>query len=199
MGGKMLNSKEALEKLKEGHEKFKRHETMPVPSAELLKDLALNGQHPFAVVITCSDSRVVPEYIFHALPGDIFTIRTAGQVISDIEMGSIEYAVDHLGTRLIVVLGHTHCGAVHGACEPHEHCSCHLGKLLSMVEPSVNAAQNQCSDHTNLTAKAEDIHIENMLKTIQSNPILNTVQGIIMAGAKYDIDTGTILYWKGID
>ena len=192
----MINAQDALDKLKLGHEKFKSHEPMPVPSAELLKDLALHGQHPFAVVVTCSDSRVVPEYLFHVLPGDIFTIRTAGQVISDIEMGSIEYAVDHLGTRLIVVLGHTHCGAVHGACEPHDNCSCHLGALLSLVEPSVKTAKSQNCSHDELAAKAEDIHIENMVKTILSNPVLKNIKDIGLVGAKYDIETGSIVYWN---
>ena len=192
----MINAQESLERLKRGHEAFKLHEPIPVPSEALLKDLALHGQHPFAVVVTCSDSRVVPEYIFHALPGDIFTIRTAGQVISDIEMGSIEYAVDHLGARLIVVLGHTHCGAVHGACEPHENCSCQLGALLSLVEPSVNAARAQCCGHHELASKAEDIHIENMVKAIRSNDLMMRVKDVGLVGAKYDIETGSVVYWN---
>ncbi len=191
----MTDANVALERLKNGHQKYIANEPIPAPSMDLLKDLAVNGQHPFAVVVTCSDSRVVPEFIFHCQPGDIFTIRTAGQVISDIEMGSIEYAVDHLGTRLVVVLGHTHCGAVHGACEPHEHCSCNLGALLSLVEPSVQAARCQCSDDKEIIAKAEDLNIRNMVKTITDNPVLTNIKDLRIVGAKYDIDKGEIIYW----
>ncbi|MDE5602174.1 MAG: carbonic anhydrase [Clostridia bacterium] len=74
-----------------------------------------NGQHPYAVVVTCSDSRVIPEAIFSAGIGELFVIRVAGNVIGEHELGSIEYAVEHLGCKLIVVLGHTHCGAVGAA------------------------------------------------------------------------------------
>ncbi|MCX7971435.1 MAG: carbonic anhydrase, partial [Negativicutes bacterium] len=70
------------------------------------------GQHPFAVVVSCSDSRVPPEIVFDCGIGDLFVIRTAGEVVEDVEMGSIEYAVNHLGVKLVVVLGHTECGAV---------------------------------------------------------------------------------------
>ncbi len=192
----MLNADEALEKLKTGHQKYINQEPLPAPSKERLNELATEGQHPYAVVVTCSDSRVVPELIFHNQPGDIFTIRTAGQVISSIEMGSIEYAVDHLHTRLIVVLGHSHCGAVHGACEPHEHCSCNLGSLLSLVEPSVELAKKQCTDETDLPAKAEDLNIDNMMNLIQDNPALNSIKDLKIFGAKYDIEKGEIIYWK---
>ena len=191
----MIDANAALERLQQGHRKYVDKAPIPAPSNDLIRDLATNGQHPFAVVVTCSDSRVIPEFIFHAQPGDIFTIRTAGQVISAIEMGSIEYAVDHLGTRLVVVLGHTHCGAVHGACEPHEHCSCNLGALLSLVEPSVNAARSQCCDDNEVIAKAEDLNIRNMVKTITDNPILAGIEDLKIVGAKYDIDKGEIVYW----
>lgn len=83
-----------------------------------------NGQHPFAVVVTCSDSRVSPEILFDEGIGDLFVIRTAGNLMGDLELGSIEYAVEHLGATLVVVLGHTECGAVKafvegGACGGH--------------------------------------------------------------------------------
>ena len=76
---------------------------------------AEEGQHPYAVVITCSDSRVVPEVVFSAGIGDLFVIRVAGNVIDSHQLGSIEYAAEHLGCRLVLVLGHTHCGAVDAA------------------------------------------------------------------------------------
>jgi carbonic anhydrase len=78
-----------------------------------LRDNLVKGQHPEVLVITCSDSRVVPEFIFNASLGDIFVIRTAGNVINDGELATVEYAIEHLKVKRIIVLGHTHCGAVH--------------------------------------------------------------------------------------
>ena len=77
------------------------------------RDELVKGQHPEVLVITCSDSRVVPEYIFNCSLGDIFVIRTAGNVINEGELATVEYAIEHLKVKRIVVLGHTHCGAVH--------------------------------------------------------------------------------------
>ena len=77
------------------------------------RDALVKGQHPEVLVITCSDSRVVPEIIFNCSLGDLFVIRTAGNVINEGELATIEYAIDHLKAKSIVVLGHTHCGAVH--------------------------------------------------------------------------------------
>ena len=78
-----------------------------------LRDNLVKGQHPEVLVITCSDSRVVPEFIFNASLGDIFVIRTAGNVINVGELATVEYAIEHLKVKRIIVLGHTHCGAVH--------------------------------------------------------------------------------------
>ena len=97
-------------KLLEGNEQF----VSSFKNKELLKELT-NGQHPKAIVITCSDSRVVPELIFSQTFGDIFVIRTAGNVINEGELASVEYGIEHLQVPLVVVLGHTHCGAVHAA------------------------------------------------------------------------------------
>ena len=77
------------------------------------RDELVKGQHPEALVITCSDSRVVPEFIFNCSLGDIFVIRTAGNVVNEGELATVEYAIEHLKVKRIVVLGHTHCGAVH--------------------------------------------------------------------------------------
>ncbi|KAH3756127.1 carbonic anhydrase [Pelomyxa schiedti] len=109
---------EVLQRLSEGNQRF----VAGTPAAKDLvhrrQELA-SGQHPVAVIVTCSDSRVCPEYIFDQSLGDLFVIRTAGNVVDDVELGSIEYAVEHLHSHLIVVLGHTACGAVTAACTPH--------------------------------------------------------------------------------
>ena len=112
----MISANEAINSLKEGN---KRYLTEQTGSGDISPAVRLrtfqNGQQPYAIVIACSDSRVIPESIFCAGIGELFTIRLAGNVIDDHQLGSIEYAVEHLGTNLVVVLGHTGCGAVDAA------------------------------------------------------------------------------------
>ena len=111
-----VTAAEALEMLRKGNLEYLSSEKCngDISPARRTDTLA-NGQHPYAVIVTCSDSRVVPEYVFNADIGDLFVIRVAGNVIDDHQLGSVEYAAEHLGIRLIVVLGHDHCGAVDAA------------------------------------------------------------------------------------
>ncbi|MBQ0078422.1 MAG: carbonic anhydrase [Eubacterium sp.] len=112
----MLNANEAILKLKEGNEKFvKCEQGIGDVSMLIRKRTADAGQHPYAIIITCSDSRVIPESIFNAGIGDLFVIRVAGNVMDNHQLGSVEYAAEHLDAKLIVVLGHTMCGAVDAA------------------------------------------------------------------------------------
>ena len=112
----MISANEAINRLKEGNKKYLTEKTGSgdISPAVRLRTFQ-NGQQPYAIVIACSDSRVIPESIFCAGIGELFTIRLAGNVIDDHQLGSIEYAVEHLGTNLVVVLGHTRCGAVDAA------------------------------------------------------------------------------------
>ena len=111
-----MNASEALKKLKAGNLTYLAAKISGGDvSPELREKTCAEGQHPFAIVVTCSDSRVMPEAIFSAGIGDLFVIRVAGNVIDDHQLGSIEYAASHLGSRLVVVLGHDHCGAVDAA------------------------------------------------------------------------------------
>lgn len=136
----------ALQRLKEGNEIY-LNTAVGVgdvsPSRRL--DTAQNGQHPFAVVVSCADSRVIPEAIFSCGIGDLFVIRVAGNVVGNVELGSIEYAVEHLGCRLVVVLGHTGCGAVDAALRPNdgfvrhitEEIKCGIGSECDAIRASV--------------------------------------------------------------
>ena len=111
-----VSAEEALELLREGNRRYLETEAgIGDVSQSVRKETFENGQHPYAIIVTCSDSRVIPEAIFSAGVGDLFVIRIAGNVIDDHQLGSIEYAAEHLGCELIVVLGHTHCGAVDAA------------------------------------------------------------------------------------
>lgn len=108
-----LSAAEALEKLKEGNKLYLASDTNPGDISKKIRQATCDGgQSPYAIVVTCSDSRVIPEAVFSAGIGELFVIRVAGNVMDNHQIGSVEYAADHLGSKLLVILGHTHCGAV---------------------------------------------------------------------------------------
>src|SRR5690606_34992881 len=128
-------SKKPLERLLDGNKRFEEnHPIHPDQTLDRVRDLQ-QGQHPFAVIISCSDSRVPPELIFDQGLGDLFVIRNAGNIISDYELGSVEYAVEHLDTKLIVVLGHKQCGAI-GAFIEHKNDSIqnHIQQIINYIK-----------------------------------------------------------------
>lgn len=129
-----VSADDALEKLKSGNRIYVEaldHERDLSP--ERIRDLFENGQKPFATVITCADSRVVPEHIFMTGLGEIFVIRVAGNVVGDVEAASAVYACKHLHTRLLLVLGHTHCGAIKAALDGE------AGAVAAVTERIANA------------------------------------------------------------
>ena len=134
----------AVERLLKGNQRYAAYAPIhPDESRTRRKELKA-GQHPYAVVITCSDSRVSPELVFDQGLGDIFVIRTAGNIMGDIELGSIEYAVEHLQTPLVMVVGHEGCGAIN-AYVKKEHVSGHLKTIIDSIaaEQEVQALQQK--------------------------------------------------------
>src|SRR5206468_8165278 len=123
------------------------------------------AQHPFAIVLGCADSRTAPEIVFDQNIGDLFVVRTAGNLVDEHALGSIEYAVDHLGVRLIVVLGHTRCGAVTAALAS-DTAPGHVQSLVRDIQPAVKAAKSKDRDVTNVAIAenarlmANEIHTE---------------------------------------
>ena len=144
---------QGLQKLIEGNQRFMRGEAhFPTVCKETLADLA-KGQHPFATILGCSDSRVPPELIFDADFGELFIVRVAGNVISPEVMGSLQYAGAHLCTPLFVVLGHEGCGAVKAALETklggHEHLS-RIQTLVNSILPGLPDVSSQVSEEEQL-------------------------------------------------
>ena len=116
-----LSADEALERLRQGNARYLNvNQAQGDVSPELRQQTFREGQHPYAIVLACSDSRVIPEAIFSAGIGDLFVIRVAGNVVGPIELASAVYACEHLHTRLLLVLGHTHCGAIKAALDGEE-------------------------------------------------------------------------------
>lgn len=141
---KQISAKEALQKLKDGNRRYlsQNHSGGDV-SAEIRKETALNGQRPYAIIIGCSDSRAIPEIIFDAGIGDLFVIRVAGNVIDSHQLGSIEYAVEHLGVSLVLVLGHDNCGAVNAAM--HHSPDGHIKFITDEILEAIGAEQSALS------------------------------------------------------
>ncbi len=158
-------------------------------------DLSENGQKPYAVVITCSDSRVPPELIFNSGLGELFTIRTAGNVVADFETGSVEYGVDHLGAPLIVVMGHTKCGAVAGAIEGHA--EGHVEDIIHDIAPSVEQARQNAQNDAQIASLAEEYNVQNSIAKLRESEILKKAEAegkVKIVGALYDITTGAVRY-----
>ena len=146
-----LNEK-GLEELLEGNRRFSEGErTCPNASPTRRREVA-EGQNPFAVVIACSDSRVPPEILLDRGIGDLFVIRTAGNVIDDAALGSIEYAVEHLGVRLVLVMGHTRCGAVCAALQNSGAEGC-IGSVTKALLPAIEDARCLEGDTYDLAAR----------------------------------------------
>ncbi|MBQ6510160.1 MAG: hypothetical protein IJI07_11855 [Flexilinea sp.] len=169
---------EAIEKLNSGNRQY-----LLTSDKNLLGNTAKNGQHPYAIVICCSDSRVIPEQIFSAAIGDLFVIRVAGNVLDNHQLGSIEYAAAHLGCSLIVMLGHTHCGAVDAAL------SGHTDGFISYITDDIREAVGDEKDPLQ-AARLNVLHgVRRIRDEFSEHP---EIAGITVRGALYDIETGTV-------
>lgn len=168
----------SIDKLNTGNQKYLRTADKP-----LMKDTAKNGQHPYAIVICCSDSRVIPEQIFSASIGDLFVIRVAGNVLDKHQLGSIEYAAAHLGCSLIVMLGHTHCGAVDAAL------SGHADGFISYITEDVLEAVGEERDPLK-AVRLNVLHgVDRIRKEFAEHPEIGKID---VRGAVYDIECGTV-------
>jgi carbonic anhydrase len=186
---------EAISKLKEGNGRYTSGNLQhPGQTAERRTELA-KTQHPFATILSCSDSRVPPEIVFDQGLGDLFIVRVAGNVVNDEGMGSIEYSVDHLGTRLILVLGHQRCGAVDAARETiaaKGKAPGHIESLVTAIKPAV---EETAKDDLDATIKANVKHVVQALRS--STPILKAEVDsgkIQVIGGYYSLDTGAVTF-----
>ena len=140
--GKVVAPATALKRLQEGNKHFISTKTSSHKPTAAKRHETAKEQHPFAVIVGCADSRVSPEILFDQNIGDLFVIRTAGELVDNYALGSIEYAVEHLGARLIVVMGHESCGAVKAAMSSGS-APGHIGNLVHDIQPAVELAKTQ--------------------------------------------------------
>lgn len=181
---------DALEMLQEGNHRFAKGESSRPHQTVARREAVAKKQTPFAVIVTCSDSRLTPEFIFDQGIGDLFVVRVAGNTIDKVAMGSIQYAIEHLGSRLIVVMGHERCGAVDAALAG--------GKLPGDL-PSVVAPIKPACDHAHQAGKeglefAIRQNVRNMVRKLsQQDPIIKklvTKEEVQVTGMRYDLESG---------
>ncbi len=188
-----------IQKLEEGNKRFAAGKPVhPDETLERLRELK-KGQHPFAIVVSCSDSRVPAELVFDQGLGDIFSIRTAGNVMGDYELGSIEYAVEHLGCKLVIVMGHKDCGALKAFIKSEGHYD-HLDHIKKIIEYIENEEEEKnLSRHHKLNLdKAIKANIEHGVTALKTaEPILKEfykAKKVAIIGALYDIETGKVTF-----
>ena len=180
------SSDEALQILKEGNARFATDKSVLRNINAERRESLKNGQNPYAVIVSCSDSRVTPTTVFNAGLGELFDIRLAGNVVDDDALGSIEYAVEHLNTPLIVVMGHQSCGAVtatYNEVVKGEKVSGNMESFVKKITPSVN--KNGTIDdaiHTNIDMVVKEISEDKGIKTLIDQGKVKVV------GAYYDLN-----------
>ncbi len=159
---------ESLQKLLEGNARFNSGKSMNCNSNQERLDELSNGQKPFAVILTCADSRVSPEIVYDAGLGDLFVIRIIGNIADQSSIASIQYAVEHLGSRLLVVMGHEKCGAVTAAFETHQH-SEEINGVLAEIKPAIENVKSTAGD---LIKNAVIENAKMVVEKLNHNPLL---------------------------
>ena len=198
-----MTPQKSLEYLKEGNLRFQNNLKANRNLLEQVNDTS-DGQFPFATILSCIDSRVSAELVFDQGLGDIFSVRIAGNFVNEDILGSMEFACKLAGTKLIVVLGHTSCGAVKGACDHAE--MGNLTKLIQKITPAVNAVTEpkdpslRNSSNSEFVDHVAEVNVQLTIDRIHAeSPILSEMEKngeIMIIGAMYDINNGAVTFFE---
>ncbi|MFT4814621.1 MAG: carbonic anhydrase [Pseudohongiellaceae bacterium] len=199
----MIPADEALQRLRQGNETFRSGKGFHLETETLLKLNSQKEQNPFAIILGCSDSRVPAEIVFGQGIGDLFVIRVAGNIVAPSQIASIEFAAENFGTRLVVVLGHSRCGAVQATLEqldrPVANSSPHLYSIVDRIRPAVENLPQSGSDE-DLMSRAVRSNIEASVNNLQlGSDILKDLvaeKGLMIVGAEYCLDTGLVDFFE---
>jgi carbonic anhydrase len=204
----MLTARDALERLREGNRRFASSlSTSGETPSHVRRAELVSGQEPFAIVLGCSDSRVPAEIVFDQGLGDLFVIRIAGNIIAPSGVGSVEFAAARFGTRLVVVLGHSSCGAVVATLEelrgtPQAQ-SRNLRSIVDRVRPAVEklVAEAGSENPEDLLQRAVRANILAAVDQLQhGSPLVEQLvrqEGLLVAGAEYSLETGVVTFLEG--
>jgi carbonic anhydrase len=197
--GPGITADEALKKLLDGNRNFLASRlTLGDSSGPTARRAVAAGQKPYAIILCCSDSRVPPEIIFDKGLGEIFVVRVAGNVPDPVVLGSIEYAAEHFGSPLIVVLGHSRCGAVIASVEAKGRPHGNIGAIIKKIAPAVKKAREDARGATD--ADLVELAINNNIKMVvkslvDQSPVIRSLVGkgkVKIVGAKYELDDGKV-------
>lgn len=198
-----MSPREALDILVEGNTRFTNNYSDD-KNYQSLMNITLDKQHPFASFLSCSDSRAPVELLFDQALGDIFSVRLAGNIASDKAIGSLEFSSKYLGSKLIVVMGHTSCGAVKAACDDFR--EGHIGEIINFIKPSirhektVTNPEDRCSKNADFVEKINVLNVKHQIETIvRQSDILNDMieaRQIAIVGAIYDLKTGKVNFFE---
>ena len=186
-----VSAPDALARLQAGNARYVA-DRLQRPNADSTRRLQLaGGQKPFSVVLACADSRVVPELIFDAGLGDLFVIRVAGNILDTAVLGSIEYAIGHLDTKLVLVVGHQSCGAVAAAVagDPTDD---HIDELIEAIAPAVEIARAMDGDLLVNAVEANARMVADNLRTSQPVMARHVAEDVQVLAALYSLDTGRV-------
>ncbi len=187
---------EALQKLMDGNKRFASGNLAKKDLGDEKRKELLKGQKPFAIVITCSDSRVPPELFFDQGLGDIFVIRVAGNIVDPIELGSIEYAAEHLNSPLLFVLGHSDCGAVKATIESKGEPEGNIGAIVKKIEPAADFAKKKGGSKDEVLQTAIQENVKDVYKDImEKSKIVNHLSHegkLKIVGGEYMLSTGKV-------
>ncbi|PCJ28218.1 MAG: carbonic anhydrase [SAR86 cluster bacterium] len=198
----MITADDALLRLKEGNTRFRAGDSHHIEVDALVRSQLVSDQTPFAIILGCSDSRVPAEIVFGQGVGDLFVIRVAGNVVAPSQIGSIEFAAEKFGTRLVVVLGHSKCGAVEATLEqleqPTESRSPNLFAIVDRIRPSIEPLMNTSNSYTTaeLMERAVRANIEASVENLRhGSEILESLidkEELLIVGAEYCLDSGVV-------
>jgi len=201
----MISARDALERLRQGNRRFVSDaRQLDTPASQTRRELAA-GQEPFAIILGCSDSRVPAEIVFDQGLGDLFVIRVAGNIVAPSQVGSVEFAAERFGTRLVVVLGHSQCGAILATLEelgrPSEEQSRNLRSIVDRIRPSVEALTELEHDADALVREAVRANIRASANHLRhgSEVLEQLIQndGLLVVGAEYSLETGVVDFFDG--
>ena len=200
-GGTAMTADEALQKLLEGNQRYVANQMtgQKLSDATARQSLA-KGQRPYAIILSCSDSRVPPEIIFDKGLGEIFVVRVAGNISDPVVLGSIEYAVEHFGSPLIMVLGHDRCGAVTAAVEAKGAVpEGNIGAIIKTLAPAVMQAEKEAvgKDKAELIETAIDCNIRLVCDALVEHSEIIKSFKVKIVGAKYDLHDGKVRLLEG--
>lgn len=204
----MISGLEALQRLREGNQRFTSNVNGTDAPVESKRASLAKAQEPFAIILGCSDSRVPAEIVFDQGLGDLFVIRVAGNIVAPSQVGSVEFAAARFGTRLVVVLGHSQCGAIQATLEelqrPSENQSRNLRAIVDRVRPSVESlletdlkndlpALAKQAVRVNIRASADHLrHGSELLEQLIQK------DGLVVVGAEYSLETGVVDFFDGV-